>query len=97
MKIRRLGWAGVEVEFDGATLVIDAVQDSDLLRGALPDGALTTPRPAIEPTNETVPGRAGWTGCPGRPARSAPRCPAPQGLEGGSKSRTTSGAGRNGH
>ncbi|WP_107653341.1 MBL fold metallo-hydrolase [Nocardia suismassiliense] len=46
MKIRRLGWAGVEIEFDGATLVIDAVQDSELLRGALPDGALTTPRPA---------------------------------------------------
>ncbi|MFD6155249.1 MBL fold metallo-hydrolase [Nocardia sp. NPDC060256] len=44
MKIRRLGWAGVEIEFDGATLVIDAVQDSEPLRSSLPDDALTAPR-----------------------------------------------------
>ncbi|GAA5103095.1 MBL fold metallo-hydrolase [Nocardia iowensis] len=44
MKIRRLGWAGVEVEFDNATLVIDAVQDSEPLRSLLPDDALTAPR-----------------------------------------------------
>ncbi|PXX65492.1 L-ascorbate metabolism protein UlaG (beta-lactamase superfamily) [Nocardia tenerifensis] len=44
MRIRRLGWAGVEIEFDGATLVIDAVQDSELLRGALPEDALRAPR-----------------------------------------------------
>ncbi|MEV6556702.1 MBL fold metallo-hydrolase [Nocardia sp. NPDC051756] len=44
MKIRRLGWAGVELEFDGATLVIDAVQDSELLRSSLPEDALTAPR-----------------------------------------------------
>ncbi|MFC9433530.1 MBL fold metallo-hydrolase [Nocardia sp. NPDC057030] len=44
MKIRRLGWAGVELEFDGATLVIDAVQDSEPLRSSLPGDALTAPR-----------------------------------------------------
>ncbi|MFG1790526.1 MBL fold metallo-hydrolase [Nocardia sp. NPDC049149] len=44
MKIRRLGWAGLEIEVEGATLVIDAVQDSEPLRSALPDDALTTPQ-----------------------------------------------------
>lgn len=27
MRLRRLGWAGVEIECDGETLVIDYVQD----------------------------------------------------------------------
>ena len=37
MKVRWLGWAGVEIEADGATLVIDPLQDPVATFAALPD------------------------------------------------------------
>ncbi|CAM3551169.1 MBL fold metallo-hydrolase [Kibdelosporangium persicum] len=44
MRVRRLGWAGVEVESAGQTLVVDLVTESGLLTSVLPDGALLPAR-----------------------------------------------------
>ena len=49
------------------------------------------------PGEDHRPGSAVWTDCPGCPARSTPRWPAPYGKSGGSKRSTTSGSGRSGH
>jgi L-ascorbate metabolism protein UlaG (beta-lactamase superfamily) len=40
MKIRWLGWAGVEIEAEGATLVIDPLQDATATFAALPEEML---------------------------------------------------------
>ena len=40
MKVRWLGWAGVEIEADGATLVIDPLQDPAATFAALPEEML---------------------------------------------------------
>jgi L-ascorbate metabolism protein UlaG (beta-lactamase superfamily) len=40
MKVRWLGWAGVEIEAEGATLVIDPLQDPAATFAALPDEIL---------------------------------------------------------
>jgi L-ascorbate metabolism protein UlaG (beta-lactamase superfamily) len=48
MKIRRLGWAGIEVSAQGESLVVDYVRDPALLKSSLPEGALTVQDP---PTN----------------------------------------------
>lgn len=57
----------------------------------------TTPRPATGPAWSTTPRPTATTGCPSRPARSTPRWPGPQRVEGRSKPRTTRGRGDNGH
>ncbi|GAS89812.1 MBL fold metallo-hydrolase [Mycolicibacterium brisbanense] len=44
MKIRRLGWAGIEVGAQGASLVVDYVRQSKIISSALPPGALLDPQ-----------------------------------------------------
>ncbi|MCE7009571.1 MBL fold metallo-hydrolase [Kibdelosporangium philippinense] len=44
MRVRRLGWAGLEVESGGSTLVIDFVTGAEPVRSALPEGALLPAR-----------------------------------------------------
>ncbi|MBJ7385526.1 MAG: MBL fold metallo-hydrolase [Mycolicibacterium sp.] len=47
MRIRRLGWAGIEVINDrGSSLVVDFVRDFSLLRATQPDGAFAEPERA---------------------------------------------------
>jgi L-ascorbate metabolism protein UlaG (beta-lactamase superfamily) len=44
MRVRRLGWAGIEVISDrGPSLVVDFVRDFSLLRATQPDGAFAEP------------------------------------------------------
>jgi L-ascorbate metabolism protein UlaG (beta-lactamase superfamily) len=43
MRVRRLGWAGLEIEAQGATVVVDLVEEAEPLRSALPPGALVSP------------------------------------------------------
>lgn len=43
MKIRRLGWAGVELSAQGATLVVDFVRDFSLLTATQREGAFVEP------------------------------------------------------
>ncbi|MET0234911.1 MAG: MBL fold metallo-hydrolase [Kibdelosporangium sp.] len=43
MRVRRLGWAGLEIESDGSTVVIDLVEEAEPLRSAMPDGGLIPP------------------------------------------------------
>jgi hypothetical protein len=50
---------------------------------------VTTPRPAMVPAKLTTPPLAALTSCPTEAARSTPRCPAPQGVPGGSNLRRT--------
>ena len=38
MKVRWLGWAGVEIEADGASVVIDPLEDPGATFAALGDG-----------------------------------------------------------
>lgn len=40
MRVRSLGWAGLEVEADGVTVVIDMVEEAEPLRSSIPDGSL---------------------------------------------------------
>jgi L-ascorbate metabolism protein UlaG (beta-lactamase superfamily) len=47
MKVRRLGWAGVEIEFDGAAVVIDPLADPGATFAALGDEAAHTQLPAV--------------------------------------------------
>ena len=49
MRVRRLGWAGIEVFSDrGPSLVVDFVRDFSLLRATQPDGAFAEPEgPAV--------------------------------------------------
>src|SRR3954454_14940501 len=49
MRIRRLGWAGVEVEAEGASLVIDPLADPGATFAALGDRAREVELPAIVP------------------------------------------------
>jgi L-ascorbate metabolism protein UlaG (beta-lactamase superfamily) len=49
MKVRWLGWAGVEIEADGATLVIDPLADPGATFAALGDRAREVELPAIVP------------------------------------------------
>src|SRR4051794_37746223 len=49
MRVRRLGWAGVEVEAEGATLVIDPLADPGATFAALEDRAGEVELPAIVP------------------------------------------------
>lgn len=43
MRVRRLGWAGLEIESSGTTIVVDLAEDTEPLRSALPPDALTPP------------------------------------------------------
>jgi L-ascorbate metabolism protein UlaG (beta-lactamase superfamily) len=43
MRIRRLGWAGLEIESNGSTVVIDLVEETEPLRSAMPEGSLMPP------------------------------------------------------
>lgn len=45
MKIRRLGWAGLEVTAGESKLIVDYVRDASLLTNSLPPGALLVPDP----------------------------------------------------
>ncbi|RSM75822.1 MBL fold metallo-hydrolase [Kibdelosporangium aridum] len=45
MRVRRLGWAGLEIESDGQTVVIDLVTEAEPLSSVLPEGALIPARP----------------------------------------------------
>src|SRR3954454_1293721 len=49
MRIRRLGWAGVEVEAEGAALVIDPLADPGATFAALGDRAREAELPVIVP------------------------------------------------
>jgi L-ascorbate metabolism protein UlaG (beta-lactamase superfamily) len=49
MRVRRLGWAGVEIEADGATVVIDPLADPGATFAALGDRAREVQLPAIVP------------------------------------------------
>src|SRR4051812_1031990 len=49
MKVRRLGWAGVEVEAEGASVVIDPLADPAATFAALGDRAREVQLPAIVP------------------------------------------------
>ncbi|MBP2330984.1 L-ascorbate metabolism protein UlaG (beta-lactamase superfamily) [Kibdelosporangium banguiense] len=40
MRVRRLGWAGLQIESSGSTVVIDLVEESEPLRSVLPAGSL---------------------------------------------------------
>lgn len=43
MRLRRLGWAGVEIESDGETLVIDYVQDKSPMAPLLRNSEVSFP------------------------------------------------------
>ena len=43
MRVRRLGWAGVEIEQDGGTLLIDYVLDASQLPCATPRSLFHAP------------------------------------------------------
>jgi L-ascorbate metabolism protein UlaG (beta-lactamase superfamily) len=47
MKVRWLGWAGVEIEADGASVVIDPLEDPGATFAALGDGAREVQLPAV--------------------------------------------------
>src|SRR3954451_11017021 len=49
MKVRWLGWAGVEIEADGAAVVIDPLADPGATFAALGDGAKEVELPAVVP------------------------------------------------
>ena len=55
MQARWLGWAGVELEFDGATIVVDPLIDTAGTFAALGDVARHVEQPAVE---AAAPGRA---------------------------------------
>src|SRR3954447_10905267 len=55
MEIRWLGWAGIELEHDGATLVVDPLIDPGATFAGLGDGARDVELPPVEPAS---PGRA---------------------------------------
>ncbi len=48
MQVRWLGWAGVELEVDGATIVIDPLADAAATFAALGDAARDTELPAVQ-------------------------------------------------
>jgi L-ascorbate metabolism protein UlaG (beta-lactamase superfamily) len=50
MKVRWLGWAGVEIEARGASLVIDPLADPGATFAALGDRAAGVPLPAVSPS-----------------------------------------------
>lgn len=52
MRCRYLGWAGVELEQDGATLVIDPLQDPGAMFAALGDAAAAVELPPITAPRE---------------------------------------------
>jgi L-ascorbate metabolism protein UlaG (beta-lactamase superfamily) len=47
MRVRWLGWAGVEIETDGAVVVIDALRDAGAMLAPFGDQARDVPRPEI--------------------------------------------------
>jgi L-ascorbate metabolism protein UlaG (beta-lactamase superfamily) len=49
VRVRWLGWAGVEVEVNGATIVIDPLQDPGAVFAALGDRAVGAPLPRVVP------------------------------------------------
>jgi L-ascorbate metabolism protein UlaG (beta-lactamase superfamily) len=49
MRIRRLGWAGVEIEADGVAVVIDPLADPSAVFAPLGDGAADVELPAVLP------------------------------------------------
>jgi L-ascorbate metabolism protein UlaG (beta-lactamase superfamily) len=49
MKVRWLGWAGVEIEAEGATVVVDPLADPAATFAALGDGASGVELPAVVP------------------------------------------------
>src|SRR3954454_5470652 len=49
MRLTWLGWAGVELEADGATVVVDPLEDAGAVFAALGDGAATAPLPQDVP------------------------------------------------
>ncbi len=55
MRVRRLGWAGVEIEAEGASLVIDALQDPGATFAALGERAREVQLPAlVEPESNSA-------------------------------------------
>jgi L-ascorbate metabolism protein UlaG (beta-lactamase superfamily) len=48
MRIRRLGWAGIEITAAGSKLVVDYVRDAPLLTASLPQGALVVSDPPAD-------------------------------------------------
>ena len=53
MRIVRLFWAGVQIDFDGATIVIDLLEHTDPLRSMLGDPRLP-PAFAHQPLDESL-------------------------------------------
>src|SRR3954452_13870532 len=49
MRLTWLGWAGVELEADGATVVVDPLEDAGAVFAALGDRAATAPLPQVVP------------------------------------------------
>src|SRR5437660_1213145 len=49
MRLTWLGWAGAELETDGATVVIDPLQDTGAVFAPLGDQAAATPLPRVVP------------------------------------------------
>jgi L-ascorbate metabolism protein UlaG (beta-lactamase superfamily) len=43
MRVRRLGWAGLEIEANGSLVIIDLVEEAEPLRSAMPEGSLMSP------------------------------------------------------
>lgn len=62
-----------------------------------PCRTVTTPFPAMLPTNSTTPAPAARTGSPAVPRRSTPRCPGRQSRSGGANGLATAGRGSSGH
>src|SRR5437879_3604502 len=44
MRVRRLGWAGLEIESTGTTVLVDAVEEAEPLRSILPAESLPAAR-----------------------------------------------------
>ncbi len=55
MRLTWLGWAGVELEADGATVVVDPIQDTGAVFAPLGDAVVGMPLPSVVPAS---PGRA---------------------------------------
>src|SRR5687768_14639496 len=51
MNLTWLGWAGVELEADGATVVIDAIEDAGAVFAPLGDRAAGMTLPEVVPAN----------------------------------------------
>ena len=50
MQIRRLGWAGLELESDGHVALVDLLQDTDWIAGFVGEPRTELPGPPSPPT-----------------------------------------------